>query len=206
MGTGPARQAVDDEAGGRGEMSEVDGRRARGARNRDAVVTAILELLREGNPDPGAHEIAERSGVSVRSVFRHFDDLESLYEAAVEQMVERSRDLYQPPEAKGSTEARVRALVDQRAALYEDITPTRLAAERLRGRSAAIAQNLGRAHAFAAQRVLLRRAGGRAGGIIFRRIGEDFELLEGCWLRHMFFICSNALIRKCHCAAGLASA
>ncbi len=129
-------------------MTEVDGRRARGARNRDAVVTAILELLREGNPDPGAHEIAERSGVSVRSVFRHFDDLESLYEAAVEQMVERSRDLYQPPEAKGSTEARVRALVDQRAALYEDITPTRLAAERLRGRSAAIAQNLGRAHAF----------------------------------------------------------
>lgn len=129
-------------------MSEVDGRRARGARNRDAVVTAILELLREGNPDPGAHEIAERSGVSVRSVFRHFDDLESLYEAAVEQMVERSRDLYQPPPAKGSTEARVRALVDQRAALYEDITPTRLAAERLRGRSAAIAQNLGRAHAF----------------------------------------------------------
>ena len=42
-------------------MSEVDGRRARGARNRDAVVTAILELLREGNPDPGAHEIAERA-------------------------------------------------------------------------------------------------------------------------------------------------
>ena len=83
-------------------MSEVDGRRARGARNRDAVVTAILELLREGNPEPGAHEIAERSGVSVRSVFRHFDDLESLYEAAVEQMVERSRDLYQPPPAKGS--------------------------------------------------------------------------------------------------------
>jgi len=129
-------------------MTEVDGRRARGARNRDAVVTAILELLREGNPDPGAHEIAERSGVSVRSVFRHFDDLESLYEAAVEQMVERSRDLYQPPPAKGSTEARVRALVEQRAALYEDITPTRLAAERLRGRSAAIAQNLARAQVF----------------------------------------------------------
>lgn len=126
----------------------ADGRRARGARNRDAVVAAILELLREGNPNPGAHEIAERSGVSVRSVFRHFDDLESLHEVAIEQVLEQSAHLYAPPAPTGDLAARSRAIVEQRARLFEEITPTRVVAERLRVRSEPIAAQLARAHSF----------------------------------------------------------
>jgi AcrR family transcriptional regulator len=149
--------AADDEAA-------IDGRRARGARNRDAVVAAMLELLREGVDRPGAHEIAARSGVSVRSVFRHFDDLESLYETAVEQVVAASAELYEPPSPKANTEARVRALVGQRATLFEEITPTRIAAEQLRRRSPTIGAHLARAHDFLRDQIGSYLAEDLAGG------------------------------------------
>ena len=60
----------------------VDGRTARSARTREAVVTAVLELVRAGNPRPTAKEIAARAGISLRSVYVHFDDLDDLFAAA----------------------------------------------------------------------------------------------------------------------------
>lgn len=45
------------------------------------------------------------------------------------------------------------------------------------------AHALGRADPFAAERVFLRRAGGGAGGIILRRVGENFEALAERGLR-----------------------
>src|SRR3954470_18279608 len=53
----------------------VDGRTARATRTREAVVSAVLDLVNEGNPKPTAREIADRAGVSLRSVYVHFDDL-----------------------------------------------------------------------------------------------------------------------------------
>lgn len=155
---------MDGSAAPHAEGIVVDGRRARGARNRDAVVAAMLELLREGVDRPGAHEIAQRSGVSVRSVFRHFDDLESLYETAVEQVVASSAALYEPPAPKPTTEGRVRALVDQRARLFEEINPTRVAAEQLRRRSPTIAAHLARAHDFLRDQISSYLADDLAGG------------------------------------------
>src|SRR5262249_37334621 len=73
----------------------LEGRRARAERNRDAVVEAILDLIREGIENPSVNEIAERSGVSVRSVFRHFDDLESLRTAAIEVHVRQVGPLFE---------------------------------------------------------------------------------------------------------------
>jgi hypothetical protein len=72
------------ETGAAGEVVALDGRRARSARSREAAADAILDLLDEGLTElPGAAEVAERSGLSTRTVFRLFDDLESLYAAAV---------------------------------------------------------------------------------------------------------------------------
>lgn len=122
----------------------IDGRRARAERSRDAVVDAILALLREGNHHPGAADIAERAGVSLRSVFRHFDDLETLHAVAVEhhgEIVAPLFDLAVPVNADGSATplpVRVAALVKQRSKLFEEIAPVRVAAERLRDRSASI--------------------------------------------------------------------
>jgi AcrR family transcriptional regulator len=119
-----------------------DGRRARAERNKDAVVDAILDLLMEGVTEPTAEAIAARSGVSVRSVFRHFDDLESLYETAVEHHSERVVDLFDPPPSGGPLAARIAELATRRGRLFEEMTPVRRAAERLRGRSPVLEERL----------------------------------------------------------------
>jgi len=117
---------------------ETDGRRARAERNREAVVEAILDLLCEGDEHPTAEAIAERSGVSVRSVFRHFDDLESLHAAAVDRHSERIAAMFEPPAAQGSLALRVEELAARRSRLFEAMTPVRRVGERLRGRSRVI--------------------------------------------------------------------
>jgi AcrR family transcriptional regulator len=106
------------------------------------VVEAILDLLCEGVQHPTADAIAERSGVSVRSVFRHFDDLESLHAAAVDRHSERIRDLFVPPPSGGALDSRIDALASRRSRLFEAMTPVRRVGERLRGRSAVIDERL----------------------------------------------------------------
>lgn len=58
----------------------VDGRTARRERTRSAILTALGELLREGELSPKADSIARRAGVSLRSIYQHFSDLEELFE------------------------------------------------------------------------------------------------------------------------------
>ena len=60
-----------------------DGRVARGERTRRALAEALIALLEEGDAQPTARRIAERAGVSLRLVFHHFDDLESILRDAV---------------------------------------------------------------------------------------------------------------------------
>jgi AcrR family transcriptional regulator len=68
----------------------VDGRTARRDRNREAVIEALMEYLDEGNAQPTAQMLAVRSGVSLRSVFRYFDDLEELLLEAAPRYVART--------------------------------------------------------------------------------------------------------------------
>lgn len=121
----------------------VDGRRLRAERNREGVIAAILDLLSEGQERPTTTQIAERSGVSVRSVFRHFDDVESLYATAVETHATRMAPLYPLPPLHGEDfDVRLERFVEHRATLYEAMGTVRRAAERLRGTSPTIATKL----------------------------------------------------------------
>lgn len=104
------------------DLEVPDGRRLRRDRNRDAVVRALLTLYNEGNLDPSAEEIAARSGVSARSLFRYFDDVDDLCSAAIAQQQHDVRHLL----AVGATAEqpfadRVAALVRQRGELFEAI-------------------------------------------------------------------------------------
>ncbi len=71
-----------------------DGRNLRRDRNRDAVVTALLGLYRAGDLSPGAEEIAARAGISVRSLFRYFDDADAMVRAAIARQQEHLAPLY----------------------------------------------------------------------------------------------------------------
>ncbi len=100
----------------------TDGRRRRRDRNRLAVVDTLLGLYAEGNLRPSSAEIAERAGLSPRSLFRYFDDVDDLYRAAIERQVQLARPLFPVNVALDAPlEERVEALVDQRLRLFAAI-------------------------------------------------------------------------------------
>jgi AcrR family transcriptional regulator len=74
--------------------TSADGRNQRRDRNRDAVVESLLGLYREGNPGPSADQIAERAGISARSVFRYFDDADAMVRAAIARQQAHLAPLY----------------------------------------------------------------------------------------------------------------
>jgi len=57
----------------------VDGRRQRGQDNRARIVAAMMDIVREGQIAPSAEQVAARADVGLRTVFRHFQDMDSLY-------------------------------------------------------------------------------------------------------------------------------
>jgi AcrR family transcriptional regulator len=106
----------------------ADGRSARSARTREAVVTAALDLVRGGNPRPTAKEIAARAGISLRSVYVHFEDLDDLFAAVAARQAEDVAHLLYAVDADLPLPDRVVAVVEQRAALWEVLAPVRQAA------------------------------------------------------------------------------
>jgi AcrR family transcriptional regulator len=95
----------------------------RGERSRDAIVDALFRLVGEGVVQPTAQQVAERAGVGLRSVFRHFSDMESLF-AAMDARLSASVAplLTEDPPAAG-VRPRARALARRRVALFERIAP-----------------------------------------------------------------------------------
>lgn len=104
------------------EPSNTDGRRLRRDRNRATVVDALLALYGEGNLDPSAAQIAERAGLSPRSLFRYFDDVDDLAREAINTQHGRALHLtIVAAEPRDPFDDRVRALVAQRMAMWEAV-------------------------------------------------------------------------------------
>jgi TetR/AcrR family transcriptional regulator of autoinduction and epiphytic fitness len=106
----------------------IDGRSARALRTRRAIVDALIELIAEGELKPPAPRIAERAGVSLRSIYQHFVDLEALFAAAQARYTELMADVVRVLPNEGTFEQRLDAFVEQRARVLEYITPARRAA------------------------------------------------------------------------------
>lgn len=83
------------------------------------MVDALLGLYQDGVLRPGAAEIAARAGVSERSVFRHFDDLDALVEAGIAREFAEIGHLFEPPPDGGSRQQRIAALIEQRLAIHD---------------------------------------------------------------------------------------
>lgn len=71
-----------------------DGRRQRTERSRKAMIDAALALIQEGHFAPTAREISERAGVGIRSFFRQFEDMDSLFLAVDAQISESVVDSF----------------------------------------------------------------------------------------------------------------
>lgn len=96
-----------------------DGRRLRSERSRQAIVEAMLELVEGGNLVPTAQQVADRAGVGIRSVFRHFSDMESLFAVADMQGREATEALFIGGDREGTLRQRIRHAVERRAEGYE---------------------------------------------------------------------------------------
>jgi AcrR family transcriptional regulator len=107
----------------------TDGRTLRSLRTREAIVDATIALLEDGDLRPTAPRVADRAGVSVRSVFQHFDDLESLHAAVAERLATRLAALVLPVPPALPLDDRLTRFVHQRAILLDAVTPIRRAAD-----------------------------------------------------------------------------
>lgn len=100
----------------------VDGRRQRGERTRQAIIEAALSLQEEGVLVPTAQQISDRAGVLIRSFFRHFDDMETLFKAADDQLRDSYEALFIGGNRQGSLSERVHRAVERRSAAFEQLT------------------------------------------------------------------------------------
>ena len=120
----------------------MDGRNRRRLNSFERAVDALLDLIESGNAAPTAQSIAEKSGISVRTVFRLTEDIESLHAVAVMRQMERTAHLYVKLPTTGSVASRAGALVKNRSAVFETIAPVRRVGDRLVNTSPQIADAL----------------------------------------------------------------
>ena len=62
--------------------AKIDGRRLRSDRSRQVIVESMLYLVGQGNLTPTAQQVANHAKVGIRSVFRHFEDMEAIFKTA----------------------------------------------------------------------------------------------------------------------------
>jgi TetR/AcrR family transcriptional regulator of autoinduction and epiphytic fitness len=127
------------------DAAQADGRRLRAERNRDAVVQAVLQIIKSqgGGPVPGAAEVAVRAKVSERTVFRHFADLDSLFLAAAAHQRPIHTTYLAPRPDAAEVDKRIVALVKLRSRLYEEIAPVRRFAVRVVAGNKTLADSIG---------------------------------------------------------------
>jgi AcrR family transcriptional regulator len=112
-----------------------DGRALRSERSREAIVGAILELVKEGDLQPTAERVADRANVGIRTVFRHFSDMESLFVAMRGRLSEQLEHLLAVKPAMGGLGSRIDAFIQARTALSERMLPYLRSTHLLRWRS-----------------------------------------------------------------------
>lgn len=93
-------------------VGSSDGRRQRSERSQTAIIEAALALMEEGTLVPTAQQIADRAGVGIRSFFRHFADMDSLFLAADEMLLDSYEALFQVADRDGSLSNRVSRAVE----------------------------------------------------------------------------------------------
>ncbi len=121
------------------ETAHRDGRTVRSERTRQALVDALFALLEEGDLSPTAERIAQRAGVSERSVFQHFHDREALFQAVCVQQYERIVRALKPVDASLPLPERIDAFCDERARMLERISPVRRAGQLIEHESDVVA-------------------------------------------------------------------
>lgn len=150
---------------------QEDGARRRD-RTRTAIVGAACELIEETWMLPSADAVAERAGISRRSVFHHFSDRHELALAIIADQENRMAADLPPLLTDGPFEPRLAAFVERRVRLLERLFPYRRAAQALEVEDAILAERqttlwqLNQAEIAAAFREELSSLGSQRGDVL----------------------------------------
>ena len=108
-------------------VSAVDGRSLRRKRNRQDIVDALLSLIENGETEISAALIASKAGLSERSIFRYFDDVNDLYRSVCDLAFSKEIEYALIDDAGvGSLDTKIENFVNQRVRIYtmnEKIAP-----------------------------------------------------------------------------------
>jgi len=108
---------------------ELDGRTARRHRNTDAVLDAVHQLFVEGHRLPTVEDVALKSGVSLRSIYRYFPDRDELLQAALVRRMEVAEPFFSLDAlGSGPLGERIERFVGHRIELHDTMAPTARAA------------------------------------------------------------------------------
>lgn len=117
-----------------------DGRRERSADSRRRILSAMVEMIENGTPSPTAEAIASKAGVSLRTVFRHFAEMEKLQLEISNLVFGRVRPMLEAPLKSHSWPEVLHESVDRRTQYFEAIAPFKVALDLYRHRSKALAE------------------------------------------------------------------
>jgi TetR/AcrR family transcriptional regulator, regulator of autoinduction and epiphytic fitness len=106
----------------------IDGRTTKGLRIRrqvhETILSAYMDLIRSGVPVPTASEIAERAGLSLRVIFKHFSDLRALRLESFNRFQALSSEFFSDPiPDRGSAAERLELFVEKHTRRLEYVTP-----------------------------------------------------------------------------------
>jgi AcrR family transcriptional regulator len=110
-------------SGAPGAPPAADGRRRRGEDNRARIVAAMLEIIHSGEVAPSAEQVAQRADVGLRTVFRHFQDMDSLYREMSVVIAGELKGVAEAPFRSEDWRERVVELIERRAWAFEKIGP-----------------------------------------------------------------------------------
>jgi len=97
-----------------------DGRFARSQKTKDAIVKALLKLLRN-TPFPTAEQVAKESKIGLRTVYRQFKDMESIYLSLHEECMHSLGQMFDSDiDLDRSFEERVSFAISERFAIYDE--------------------------------------------------------------------------------------
>lgn len=102
--------------------TEQDGRRARGARTRESIITEFTATVRGGEV-PSFELLAQNMGISVRSIYVHFPRTRDLYVVSAQRAVLKSRTATRDLQPVGSLLLRIGRFVTIRARALPEVVP-----------------------------------------------------------------------------------
>ena len=101
----------------------------RADRTQTTIVDSFIALVKERQTSPTMPEVAQRAGVSLRSVYYHFRDTETLHAAVIARHEPLISQMLVSLDRAAPLRTRVRDLVAQRCEVYRLIAPLRRAVQ-----------------------------------------------------------------------------